>query len=56
MTCVIACCSLEGKISQMVVEDFALRPHKAVPFVAAKRKGDAGMERAEAAKGATWLE
>ena len=32
--CVIACCSLKGKISQMkVVEDLESRPHKAVPFV-----------------------
>ena len=31
---VIACNGLQGKISQMeVVEDFELRPHKAVSFL-----------------------
>ena len=43
------------KISQMeVVEDVESRPYKAVSFLVASRKGDAGMSRAEAAEGATW--
>ena len=54
---VIACDSFKGKISQMkVVEDFESRPHKAVSLVVEREKGDTGMERAEAAKGATWLQ
>ena len=37
-----------------VVEDFESRPQKAVSFL--KRKGDAGMERVEAAKGVAGLQ
>ena len=39
-----------------VVEDFEWRPQKAVSFVVEREKGDTGMERAEAAKGLTWLQ
>ena len=54
---VIACNSFYGKISQMeVVEDFESRPHKAASFVVERQKGDKGMERAEAAEGAAWLQ
>ena len=54
---VLACNRLKGKISQMeVVEDFVSRPHKAVFFCGWQRKGDAGMVRTEAAKGAAWLQ
>ena len=39
-----------------MVEDFESRPHKAVSFLVESKKGDAGMERAEVARGLTWLQ
>ena len=54
---VVASGSLKGKIVQMeVVEDFESRPHEAVSHVGKKREGDKGMERAEDAEGAAWLQ
>ena len=53
---VIGCNSLKGKISQMNVEEFESRPHKAVTFCSRKRKGEAGMERAKTAEGVTWIQ
>ena len=54
---VVASGSLKGKISQMdVVEDFESRPHEAVSFVGEKRGGGEGVERAEDAEGAAWLQ
>ena len=54
---VIACQSLKGKNSKMeVVEDFEPRHHKSGILFGRKRKGDAGMERAEAAEDAAWLQ
>ena len=35
---VIACNSLEGKLSQMEVEDFESRPHKAVSFLVERER------------------
>ena len=51
--CVIACHSLEAKISQMeVVEDNQqVEAAQSSILLGGKRKEDAGMERAEAAKG-----
>ena len=52
---VIACSSQRGRISDMqVIEDFELRPHKAVTFVV--ERGKAGMEPATTAEGVSWIQ